>query len=170
MRRVWRVTEWVILPTVALAIAVVVAPDRAGLATHVWLLVMLALAFIALLRIVNDAYPSGRSSFLGSLSQEPVPAQRPASLARTEREVSMAGDSAFDVHFRLRPVLVDLADDLLASRRGIDLRRDPDRARAALGEPAWELVRPDRPEPQERKDPGIGRPELDRIITALEQL
>ncbi len=170
MRRVWRVAEWVILPTVALVVAVVIAPDRAGLATHVWLLVMLGLAFVALLRIVNDAYPSGRSPFLASLTQPLVPAQRPPSLARAEREVSMAGDSAFDVHFRLRPVLVDLAGDLLASRRGIDLRRDPDRARSALGEPAWELVQPDRPEPHERNDPGIDRPELDRVITALERL
>ncbi len=82
----------------------------------------------------------------------------------------MAGAAAFDVHFRLRPVLVDLAGDLLASRRGIDLERDPERARAALGEPTWELVRPDRPEPADRNDPGIARPELDRVITALEHL
>ncbi len=58
MRRVWRVAEWVFLPTVALLVALVIAPDRAALATHIWLLVMLALAFLALLRIVDAAYPS----------------------------------------------------------------------------------------------------------------
>lgn len=170
MRRVWRVTEWVFLPTVALAVVLVIAPDRSALAVHIWLLVMLGLAFVALLRAVGVAYPTGHSPFLASLEQGSLPLQRPLSLARAEREVSMAGASAFDVHFRLRPVLVDLAGDLLASRRGIDLQREPERARAALGASAWEIVRPDRPEPEERNDPGIGLPELDRVITALEHV
>ena len=170
MRRFWRVAEWIFLPTVPLVVVLLIAPDRAALATHIWLLVMLGLAFLGLLRIVNVAYPPERSPFLASLTHAALEAQRPASLARAEREVSMAGAAAFDVHFRLRPVLVDLAGDLLASRRSIDLQRDPERARAALGESAWELVRPDRPEPRERDDPGIGRPELDRVITALEHL
>lgn len=170
MRRVWRAVEWISLPTVALVVTLVIAPDRAALAIHVWLLVMLGLAFVALLSIVNDAYPTGHSPFLASLAQASQAVQRPASLARTERELSMAGASSFDVHFRLRPVLVDLAMDLLASRRGIDLQREPERARAALGDPAWEVVRPDRPEPQERNDPGMQTPELDRVITSLEHL
>lgn len=170
MRRGWRVVEWIFLPTVALVLGLVIVPDRATLAIHFWLLVMLGLAFLALLRIVSAAYPTGRSPFLDSLAQAPLQMKRPASLARAEREVSMAGAAAFDVHFRLRPVLVDLAGDLLSSRRGIDLQRDPERARVALGEAAWELVRPDRPEPPERNDPGIDRHELDRVVTALEQV
>jgi hypothetical protein len=170
MRRAWRVMEWISLPTVALFVTLVIAPDRSKLATHIWLLVVLGLAFVALLRIVDDAFPTGHSPFFASLTQASQPVQRPASLARIEREVSMAGASAFDVHFRLRPVLVDLAGDLLAARRGIDLQREPERARTALGEPAWEIVRPDRPEPQERDQPGMEPPELDRVITALEQL
>ncbi len=170
MRRAWRVAEWIFFPTAALVVTLVIAPDRTELAIHIWLLVVLGLAFIALLRIVSNAYPTGHSPFLASLTQAAQPVQRPASLARTEREISMAGASAFDVHFRLRPVLVDLAGDLLASRRGIDLEREPDRARTALGDPAWEIVRPDRPEPRERNDPGLEPHELDRLITSLEHL
>ena len=70
----------------------------------------------------------------------------------------MAGSAAFDVHFRLRPVIAELAAELLSSRRGIDLERDPERAHAVLGDDVWELVRPDRPQPAERHGSGSTRP------------
>ena len=159
-----------VLATAALVVALVLAPDRAELEVHVWLLVMLAIAFLLLLQGIHTAYPSGDSPFLASLRRPSVPAERPASLARTEREVSMAGAAAFDVHFRLRPVLIELAADLLSTRRGIDLERAPERARAALGDETWEIVRPDRPEPAQRHAPGLDQAHLDRIVTALEQL
>ena len=82
----------------------------------------------------------------------------------------MAGSAAFDVHFRLRPVIAELAAELLSSRRGIDLERDPDRAHAALGDDVWELVRPDRPQPAERHGSGIDEAQLGRVVTALERV
>ena len=144
--------------------------SRAELAIHIWLLVVLALASLSLLQGVNTAYPSGDSPFLASLRRPSISAERPASLARTEREVSMAGAAAFDVHFRLRPVLIELAADLLSTRRGIDLERNPEQAHAALGDETWEIVRPDRPEPAQRNAPGLDEAHLDRIVTALEQV
>ncbi len=170
MRRAWRSSKLFLVPTVAVAIALVLAPDRAELAIHVWLLVVLGLACLALLQAINTAYPSGSSPFLASLQRASIPVDRPSSLARTEREVSMAGAAAFDVHFRLRPVLVDLAADLLSTRRGIDLERSPDRAHAALGDEVWEIVRPDRPEPAQRHAPGLDRAQLTRIVASLEQV
>lgn len=170
MRRAWRTSKLFLLPTAAVAVALVLAPERAEFEVHVWLLVMLGLACLALLRAIHTAYPSGSSPFLASLRRPSLLAERPTSLARTEREVSMAGAAAFDVHFRLRPVLVELAADLLATRRGIDLERSPERAHAALGDEVWEIVRPDRPEPAQRHAPGLDRMQLDRIVTALEQV
>lgn len=40
----------------------------------------------------------------------------------------------------LRPMLAELAEEQLRRRHGIDRRRDPDRARAMLGEPLWQVI------------------------------
>ena len=168
IRRAWHASKLFLLPTAAVAIALVVAPDRAALEIHIWLLVLLGFACIVLLQAVHRAYPSGNSPFLASLSTTTVKGERPGSLARAERELSMAGASAFDVHFRLRPVLGELAADLLSTRRGVDLERSPERAHAALGDEVWEIVRPDRPEPTQRHAAGLDEAQLERIVTALE--
>ena len=82
----------------------------------------------------------------------------------------MAGSAAFDVHYRLRPVITELATELLSSRRGIELESDPDRAREALGDDVWEIVRPERPQPAERHGSGIDEDQLGRVVTALERV
>src|SRR5207248_752064 len=48
-----------------------------------------------------------------------------------------------DVHYRLRPLVSEIAVARLARRYGIDLARRPERARELLGPRTWELVRPD---------------------------
>jgi hypothetical protein len=170
MRRVRPIVALVLLPTLALAIAAAVAPQRAALEVHIWLVVVLGLGLLVLVATVRAAYPTGPSPFVASLRRPALTVERPAGLVRLERAVSMAGNASFDVHFRLRPPLAELATELLAARRGIALEREPERARAALGEDAWELVRPDRPQPPERHAPGLDASELDRVVTALEQL
>jgi hypothetical protein len=170
MRRAWRVIQLVLLPSLGLVVALLIAPQRATLAVHIWLLIVLGLAFLAFLRLVQALYPRIPSPFERSLRRQQPAAERPGSLSRLEREVSMAGSAAFDVHFRLRPVIAELATELLSSRRGIDLERDPDRARAALGDDVWELVRPDRPQPTERHGSGIDEAQLGRVVTALERV
>jgi len=170
MRWAWRASKLFLLPTAALAVALVLAPNRAEFEIHVWLLVILGLACVVLLRAVHNAYPTGHSPFLASLRVTSLRPERPSSLARTERELSMAGAAAFDVHFRLRPVLAELAADLLSTRRGIELERNPERAHAVLGDEVWAIVRPDRPEPAQRHAPGLDHAQLDRIVTALERV
>jgi hypothetical protein len=170
MRTAWRVTELVALPTIGLCVAVVLAPDRAKLAVHIWLLVVLGISLVASITIVHSAYPSIPSPFAASLRRPTVAVERPSSLARIEREVTMAGSSAFDVHYRLRPALVELAAGLLSSRRGIDLEREPGRSQVVLGADVWELVRPDRPQPAQRLGPGITPADLERVVVALEQI
>jgi hypothetical protein len=170
MRRAWRVAELVAIPTIGLGVALALAPDRAALEVHVWLLVVLSLALLAFLAIVRAAYPRTPSPFAASLGRAPVAAERPGGLEHLEREVSMAGSAAFDVHHRLRPLVVELASELLSSNRGIDLDRDPDRAHAVIGDDVWELVRPDRPQPADKHDPGIDEARLERVVMALESI
>jgi hypothetical protein len=64
---------------------------------------------------------------------------------------------------RVRPELVALATDLLRTRRGVDLRRQPDQARHLLGEPLWQLMTG----PLDRSP---SRAELSRAVTVLEQI
>ena len=57
MRRAWHVGQLFLLPSLALLVALLVAPQRATLAIHVWLLVELGLAFLAFMRLVQGLYP-----------------------------------------------------------------------------------------------------------------
>jgi hypothetical protein len=170
MRRARQVTELLLLPTIGLGIALALAPDRAELEIHVWLLVALVLALLAFMAAVRAAHPITPSPFAASLRQPRAVAARPAALVRLEREVSMAGTTAFDVHFFLRPALIDLAGGLLSSRRGIDLEDEPERAQAVLGDDLWELVRPDRSPPLERLGTGIEAARLERVVSTLERI
>lgn len=94
---------------------------------------------------------------------------RPAALERIERVVGAGRQSAGDVHVRVRPLLREIADPLLR-REGVGLDSEPQRARALLGEELWEVVRPDRPRPQDRRAPGLTRSELERLVERLERL
>jgi hypothetical protein len=64
---------------------------------------------------------------------------------------------------RVRPVLVTLATDLLQTRRGVDPRTEPDRARAILGDPLWQLMTR---APARSPSPA----ELSRLVDALERI
>jgi hypothetical protein len=90
---------------------------------------------------------------------------RPTSLTRLERIVELAAVNAFDLHMRLRPRLRTIAEHRLASRRG--LRVDSPEAHELLGEELAELLRPERPRPEDPFAPGMP---LDRQRAALERL
>ncbi len=170
MRQAWRVTELLALPTIALAIAAALAPSRLDLELRIWLLAVLALALLTFVGAVRSVYPPAPSPFRASLRRPAAAATRPEALIRLEREVAMAGSSGFDVRYRLRPVLTELVAGLLASQRGIDLERDPTRARAAVGEDVWELVDSEAASAADNRSAGIGLDQLERAITALEQV
>ncbi|HEY7622239.1 MAG TPA: hypothetical protein VH834_20885 [Solirubrobacteraceae bacterium] len=85
------------------------------------------------------------------------------------RRAVAAASSAGEMHWRLRPVLREVAAAGLARRR-IDLDADPAAARALLAPETWELVRPDRRRPDDPFAPGLGRVELRTVLDDLERL
>jgi hypothetical protein len=95
---------------------------------------------------------------------------RPPELIRTEREITLGTASAGNLHRRLLPILRAAAAARLSAGHKIDLERRPDAARAVLGEDAWELLRPDRPEPHDRDDPGVPMSRLRDVVSTLEKL
>jgi hypothetical protein len=169
-RAVRRGIELAIVPMLGLVLALVIAPGRAALSFHVWLLVMLALTLIVLIRALRASVPTGPSLFEIPSNGTGGRAERFASLARLERSVSMATASGYDVHHRLRPAVREIASGLLLVRRGIDLDRQPEVARAVLGEPTWELVRAERERPQARREPGLDVTEIEMVVAALESV
>ncbi len=172
MRRAAPVLRLLAAPTVALATTLAVAPGRAPVALHAYLAVSSALVLGWLVVLLARALRAPQGSPFASAPVRPLPAApaRVRQLERVEREVTLARQSAWDCHRRLRPTLRTVAGGLLADRRALDLDRDVDRAAAELGPEAWSLLRPDRPPPADRHAAGIGREELDRVLSSLERL
>jgi hypothetical protein len=83
-------------------------------------------------------------------------------LERTQREVTLATATAYDLHVRLLPHLREIAQCRL-ERTGKTAGPD------TLGR-WWELLRPDRPEPDDRFAPGIKQAELRALVSDLERM
>ncbi|TML52887.1 MAG: hypothetical protein E6G15_10100 [Actinobacteria bacterium] len=146
--------------TVALVLAAVLEPGKRSLELDIYVLVIGAMAVLTAVLAARRAYPlAARSAIAEALEDEPRTAIRPPDLDRTERVLSMATNAAFDVHFRLRPILREVAEQRLADRRGL---------REALGDELWELVRPDREPPNRRFGEGIEVEQLARVLDRLE--
>jgi hypothetical protein len=159
--------RFVVLPTVALVVVLSLAPGRAGVAARVYALLVSATVLLLALSALRRSYPPERPL---RESRRGVSSGRrpPASLDRIERETQLGVAGSFDLHYRLVPRMRGLAAGLLASRRRIDLAAQPDAAQRALGDETWELVRPDREPPADRRGPGISPDELERVVDSLE--
>lgn len=143
----------------------------ADVALDVYLLYLGAVLLLAFVQATRDAAPPDRhAGFARALSRRPRSRERLTELTRQEREVALSIDAAYDLHARLRPMLRLIAAHRLASRRNLDLDRDAERARAILGDDLWEIVRADRPPPDDRFAPGVPRERLRAIIDRLESV
>ena len=122
--------------------------------------------------VISDAALAAR---LPAAKRPPTPPPRPPStspasqLLRIERIIERSGESGVAAHTLLRPLLSEIAEARLA-RRGVQLNRDHDQARRLLGREAWELVRPDRPQPPDDRAPGLAPRELEAVLDSLEAL
>jgi hypothetical protein len=168
MNRVVRSVAWAaasgLLPFV---LALVFLPGRRDLALDLYLLLIGSAAVFALVRALSHAAPRAEPEPPSRMRRT---TQRLPELERTERAVLLSGSTAFDVHYRLRPILREIAAQRLAARRGLSLDDDVVAARAVVGEETWELVRGDREPPHVRFGPGIQASELSVVVAALERI
>jgi hypothetical protein len=163
--------EALAVPTLLLVVGIAVAPGRAPLIVHVYVVVVGgAFLFTLAVRLARSLHARGPSPFELGLVPLDEPAARIQQLEQLEREVTLGVQSAWDLHARLAPTLRQTASALLSTRRRIDLEREPARAADALGPEVWELVRPDRSPPDDRHQPGVDLARLDRTLDALERL
>jgi hypothetical protein len=125
---------------------------------------VLALAAIAIVSLVRQLGARGEqqppSLFEHALSRKPEQPTRPPELVRIEREITLGTTSTGHLHTRLLPLL----------REAASARLGPHLTREQLGDDAWELLRPDRPEPVDRNAPSISLRRVRSIVTTLERL
>jgi hypothetical protein len=149
-----------------LVAVVVFQPGQSGLALDVYLLFLGAVALLALAHATRAAEQDGKSLLEEALRRGSARAEPLAQLDSLERQVTLGLGNAFDLHYRLRPLLRGVAAERLAAR-GISLD-DEEEARAVLGEAAWELLRPDREPPRDRFARGATTADLDALLTRIE--
>jgi hypothetical protein len=125
---------------------------------------VLALAGIAIVSLVRQLGAPGeyqpQSRFEHALSRRPEQPTRPPEFVRIEREITLGTTSAGHLHARLLPIL----------REAASARLGPRLTREQLGDDAWELLRPDLPEPEDRNAPSIPIRRVRSIVTTLERL
>ena len=126
--------------TAVLGVVIVFRPVPFGFAFRVWLVAVGALAAAALVRGTLAPYRQVRVHPVRLRRAPAAIALRPAGLEEVERAVDFAAWNASDLRLRLLPLLREVAAHRLLSRRGIDLERNPQAARLALGETTWALV------------------------------
>ena len=91
-------------------------------------------------------------------------------LAAVDRLLALSVASAEDEHVRLRPLVLEIATQRLADHTGVRIDAAPDAAAAILGAETWELVRPDRERPSDRRARGIAPDRLRAVIESLERI
>ena len=158
-----------LLGGVAAAVSLVFLSERRGLVLDVYLLFLGATALRALVRVTTEAHRRRARSDYEDALRRPAGKHDPRpQLARLEGQVALATESAFYLH-RLRPLLQEIAAHRLGARHGIRLE-DERRARAALGDEAWQLLRPGRQLEGDPLGPGLSARELGEVVGALERI
>jgi hypothetical protein len=143
-----------------------------GVALRLWTVALAAIVVWELTARAQTGWVAGedRRRSLGLRRwRRPATTETVRGLEELQHAVEFSLSTAFDFHFRLRPHLVRIAHHRLAAR-GIHLEDQPERAREVLGEEAWELLRPDRPAPQQRNSPGPELPRLRRLVERLDAI
>jgi hypothetical protein len=155
-----------VLGALVLIVTLTVAPQHAEVAADVYLIFFGGLVLLGLVVVTGRRGTSmEHSAFEDARRPRPRPQATLPALERLTRELSLGTQSAFDYHFRFRPVLTEITDARLAARG----RRLED-AETLLPPEAWDLVRPDRPAPTDRHAPGVDPAAVRRLVEALERI
>jgi uncharacterized membrane protein len=138
-------------------------PGVRNVTLHVYVLLVGALIMLGVVAAAGDAVPRRhRSEFDRALGEAARGDERVHEVERMEREVSLGTTTAYDLHTRLVPQLRQIAQARL-ERSGRTLGPE------ALGR-WWELLRPDRPAPDDRHGPGISASDLRALVSDLERM
>ena len=163
---VFRWAPRLVFVTLVLVVVLVFVPVERALVVEIYLLVASAFVLLAIVAVVMTAERPRASAFERALERPAPAAVVPDELRRLEAHVLLAQDSAFDLHFRLRPTLVEITDARLWRTRGVALERGEQHVPPRV----WELVRPDREPPHDRLAAGISHDDLEAVVADLERM
>ncbi len=171
MTELRRALPVVALTTLVLGILLGIGPVSSAEILAGYVLALAAIALAALTHASAEASEWQEASlFEYALRPRVVSPVRPPELVRVEREITLGSASAAHLEQRLLPLLREAAAARLAARHKVELDRRPEAARLLLGDEAWELLRPDRPEPGDRSAPGLPLRRIRDLVDTLERL
>jgi hypothetical protein len=158
--------DLIILFVVVSVVAIYVAlaqPGVRNIALHAYVLIVGGLIMLAVVAAAGDLVPKRHQSDFDRALAEGVRRDKPLhEVERMTREVTLGAATAYDLHVRLLPQLRQIAQARL-ERSGRTMSPD------TLGR-WWELLRPDRPAPENRHAAGISPTELRALVSDLERM
>jgi uncharacterized membrane protein len=158
--------DLIVLFVIATVVAIYVAlaqPGVRNVALHAYVLVVGGLIMLGVVAAAGDAVPKRHRSEFDRALGEAVRRDKPLhEVERMTREVTLGAATAYDFHTRLLPQLRQIAQGQL-ERSGRPMSPE------TLGR-WWELLRPDRPAPEDRHAPGISPRELRVLVSDLEKM
>ena len=162
-------------PGVAAVILLVVLLSLPQLPTaralSIWVVFATALVLVVLTRRPREQrWPAPASRFEQALRRRKPLTPQPEELLRMDREIVLGSADADHAQRRLLPLLRSVAAARIAAHHGFELERRPEAARELLGEDVWELLRPDRPAPEDRHAPGVPNERIVAVIERVESL
>lgn len=153
---------FVFVSIVAIYIALA-QPGVRGVTLHAYVLLVGGLIMLGVVAAAGEAVPKRHRSEFDRALAEAVRGDKPLhEVERMEREVTLGAATAYDLHVRLLPQLRQIAQARL-ERSGRPMSPE------TLGR-WWELLRPDRPVPENRHGPGISVAELRALVSDLERM
>jgi len=171
VRLAWRLARSLIPATVVLVVLLSVPKVSTARALAISIVLVAALVLFALIRHSREREgPEPASRFEQALRRRKPTSAQPEELLRMDRELVLGSADADHAHRRLLPLLRATAAARIAARHGFELERRPEAARALLGEDAWDLLRPDRPPPEDRHGPGVPHRRVAALIDRVESL
>jgi len=169
-RIAWRALKLGGAVSAAAAVVALASSGAHALLLDVYLLCIGAVILLALVRATRAQAPvQRRSQFelaLAAMRRRRTDSGEPTLV----RDLELSSYNAFHLHARIRPVLREIAAHRLRTRYGVELDAEAGRARELIGAHAWELVRPDRPAPEDRLARGLSVAELRLVVDDLEAI
>lgn len=156
--------------SVGALVALFVSTGIRALVVDAYLVALAAVLMLMLIRTARTLLPERATSrFDAAHAALRRRRPKPAELA-IERDVELGRLNGFHFHIRVRPVLQEVAAYRLHHRYGVELQREPARARELVPTATWDVVRPDRRPPDDRLAPGPSLESLRKIVSELERL
>lgn len=149
--------------TIAATYVALAQPSWRNTTVHAYVLLVGGLIMLGVVAAAGDAVPKRHRSAFDRALAEAVRGDKPLhEVERMAREVTLGAATAYDLHVRLLPQLRQIAQARL-ERTGHTMSPE------TLGR-WWELLRPDRPAPENRHGPGISPSELRALVSDLERM